>query len=71
MDEILPQVGDIYRCFYGKGNRNNKLIHIRAVVDGEYVVYRYWWQVRWNYRLVDPTFFEVGLASGHITRVED
>lgn len=71
MNETLPQVGEIYRCYYGKGNRNNKLIHIRAVVDEEYIVYRYWRNVRWNYRMEDPTFFEVGLESGHIAKAED
>lgn len=66
MDNALPQVGDSYRIDYGKGHFYNKLIHIRAIVDGEYIVYRYRRHFEWIYKLTDPTFFEVGIESGHI-----
>lgn len=66
MDNALPQVGDKYRVDFSEGHPHNKLLHVRAVVDGEYIVYRYWKRGRWVYKLTDPTFFEVGLESGHI-----
>lgn len=66
----MPVVGDRYRIDYGKGNFANKLIHIRAIVDNEYVVYRYWRHLEWIYKLEDTTFFEVGAESGHIKKVK-
>lgn len=71
MPDYLPAVGDSFRLDYGKGNRHNKLIHIRAIIDDEYIVYRYWYASDWIYKMTDPTFFEVGMESGHVTKVED
>lgn len=61
----MPQVGESYRIDYGKGNAANKLIHIRAVVDGTYIVYRYW-RSKWVYKMTDPTFFEVLAEIGRL-----
>lgn len=36
-----PQVGDIYRIFYQTGNRHNRLIHVRGLID-TVVVVRSW-----------------------------
>ena len=35
------KVGQTYRIYYNEGNRNNKVIEIRAVVDDVWVVYRH------------------------------
>jgi len=49
-DKFL-RVGAKVRVFYNDGNPNNELRHIRAVVDGEYIVYRVWGHRRWRYRI--------------------
>lgn len=63
---MMPQVGDKYRVNFGKGHPANKLLHIRSIVDDEYVVYRFWRRGYWMCKITDPTFFEVGLESGHL-----
>lgn len=69
-DEHMPAVGDTFRLNYGKGNRANKLIHIRAIVDDEYIVYRYWWRGDWVYEMTDPTFFSVNITMGVMTNAK-
>ena len=56
-----PIVGKSYRLFYNEGNHNNKKMHIRAIVDGDIIVYRYWryGKQRWQYIVDDMIFWEV------------
>lgn len=48
----LMQPGMALRVFYDEGNPSNERRHIRAIVDGEWVVYRVWQRRRrwWMYR---------------------
>lgn len=69
-DPFIPAVGDSFRLKYETNPGANRLIHVRAIVDNEYIVYRYWRHNEWIYKMTDPTYFEVGLASGHMTKVK-
>lgn len=55
------QVGDKIRFYYSPNNVNNELIHIRAIVDGDQVVFRRWSREkqRWRYAVESMTYFEV------------
>lgn len=59
------------RVFYQKGNLNNELRHIRAIVDEDMVVYCTWWKIhrRWNYKIVHISLFELGFEQGAYKRV--
>lgn len=60
---------DTVRVFYNEGNVNNKLLHIRGIVDGQYIVR--WWsrrRQRWMYKVEHPIYFEVGFKSGSMTK---
>jgi len=54
----IMSVGNSVRAFWGKNNPHNKLMHIRAVIDDDWIVYRWWsyhrrsWQyeIDWIYR---------------------
>jgi hypothetical protein len=56
-DWVKPGVS--FRVFYGEGNVNNKKLHIRAVVDDDYVVLRKWSKSkqRWFYLVEDCYYF--------------
>jgi len=47
--------GKKLRIFYNKGNINNKVVHVRAIVDDDKVVCRWWHkhQGRWVYDVLD------------------
>lgn len=49
-----------FRVFYGEGNVNNRVMHVRGVVDG-WAVVRSWSRAkqRWNYTVKHPVFFAV------------
>ena len=66
----MPAVGDSFRMDYGQGNRANKLIHVRAIVDGEYIVYRYRRGFEWVYKMTDPTFFLVNTNGEVMSKVK-
>ncbi len=57
---MIPEVGKKYRIFYGEGNRNNKVVHIRAIIDNDYFVFRQWFysKRRWEYFIEHYCFFE-------------
>ena len=48
-----PEVGKCYKLSYGKNDWNNKLIHVRAIVDEDWFVYRWWsrHKKRWRYTI--------------------
>ena len=60
--------GSTYRLYYGANNRNNKLIHVRAIVDGDQIVCRTWskGKKRWNYYVEDAIYFDV--AKEYLTK---
>ena len=47
-----------YRLFYNPGNRNNGILHVRAVVDGMFVCRR-WDGVRWRYDVKSQYYFDI------------
>lgn len=62
---------NVVRLFINAGNPNNKTMHIRAIVDGEYVVYRVWSETKQNYAyaLTDVLLFEGYIEEGWLTLV--
>lgn len=46
-----PQVGDQWRVDFGENHFANKLLHVRAVVDDDYIVVRHWKRGRWVYEM--------------------
>lgn len=65
---FMPLVGESYRLFYADGHTANKVIHIRSVIDDEYVVYRFWGKGSWVYKLEHVVWFEV--VRDRLTRVK-
>ncbi len=70
LDEWL-QPGAILKVDYGKKNPFNGRIHIRAIVDGTQIVYRYWSYKKrhWAYELNIRYWFFLLLHSNHLTKV--
>lgn len=68
MTELIKP-GITIRRFYYEGNPNNCLMHIRAIVDEEWVVYRVWSKVKrdWRYHVEYIGYFDV--AKEHLTKV--
>jgi hypothetical protein len=68
IDEMLVP-GNKIRRFYRAGNVNNCTMHIRAIVDGEYIVYRVWSKTkqRWRYGVEWRYAFEMWYENGALT----
>ena len=64
----LIEVGTKVRLFYSAGNRNNEIRHIRAVVDGDQIVYRVWRRGAWKYRIEWAYAFYLAWKDGHLNR---
>jgi len=62
------QPGRKVRIFYGDGNINNWLLYIRAVVDDDWIVSRYWNKSRqnWMYRVDSVYWFLLHQQGGHL-----
>lgn len=65
--EIL-QPGNTVRIVHGLKNPNNRLVHIRAVVDEDYIVYS-WWNIGrgWQYKLESIWYFYFCHKDGRLT----
>lgn len=52
--------GDKIRLFFGEGNSNNCILHIRAVVDRSHIVFKQWsrFKKRWNYQVESISWFD-------------
>ena len=61
MNEWRPVIGKAYNINFGKGNPNNKKIHVLAVVDEDYYVCKYWqkYKQRWNYNVEHVGFLQL------------
>lgn len=59
------------KLFYGKDNPNNKIIHVRGVVDNDKVVFCYWLKHKqyWFYKVEDMYLFELWREEGHLTEI--
>lgn len=62
------QPGKKVKQFYQAGNINNATLHIRALVDNEYVVIRQWSKSRqsWCYKVEHITMFELLYEKGYL-----
>jgi hypothetical protein len=67
-DLIKP--GNAVKIFYNPGNINNRLIHIRAIVDDDEIVYRFWSKYRqcWIYEMKNLYFFILLHRDGFLKR---
>jgi len=56
------------KLFYRKGNINNKIMHIRAIVDDEFIVYGVWLKRSkcYDYRITHFYSFYTWLENGHL-----
>lgn len=65
---IEPQVGQSWKIFFNKDNPNNKLIHIRGIVDDE-IVFRSWSTRKqyWFYYVESILFFLHYQKAGYMT----
>ena len=60
METLELRVGDKVRLYYGEGNPNNRLYHVRAIVDGMYVLRHWGYRKRqWIYTVESPLYFQV------------
>ena len=63
--------GATLRLFWGEGNPNNQTIHIRAIVDDEYVVSRFWSHSKgWRYQIEWGYWFWMIDKDGRVTVVK-
>lgn len=62
----MLEVGQTWRVDFGEGNPNNQTIHIRAVVDDAYVVFRAWSKrkQRWMYAVEPRCYFDLRIRDG-------
>jgi len=63
-------IGSKIRLYYGKDNPNNKLYHIRAFIDDEWIVYRLWLKhkKRWHYGIEHLWHFHFAFEAGLLKR---
>jgi len=52
MEFEMPEVGKTYELFYNEGNCNNMIFHVRAIVDCEYFVYKWWSTNKQSWRYI-------------------
>ena len=66
------QPGTKWRIFYNPENINNKLAHIRAIIDDDMVVWRFWSYQRqnWIYQVDHIYRFQILDNDGHLQRVK-
>jgi hypothetical protein len=74
IDYKLPEyvkVGATLRWYWNENNSNNKTVHIRAIVDGDQIVYR-WWSRRkgWQYKVEWGYWFWLLESEGRTTVVK-
>lgn len=68
----MLQPGNRVRIYCGKNSPQNKLCHIRAIVDDDYIVYKYWMKhkQRWEYKVVWTYWFQLRFESGNLSLVK-
>lgn len=71
LDKLLVP-GTSFSVYYNKGNLNNRQVHVRAIVDDEYVVYRVWFKSKgyFRYNVERIHYFDVLLRNGRIRDVK-
>ena len=58
------------QVFLGEDHPKNKILHIRAIVDDEWIVYRTWLMApqKWQYTLRHRSVFETANEDGILRR---
>lgn len=66
--EKIIKKGKSFNVFYDEGNPNNKKIHIREVIDGEYIVYKQWVKrkKKWDYYVEHFYYFFLLVKSNYL-----
>ena len=66
----LIQPGKSVAVYYGADNMNNERRHIRAIVDGKYVVYKTWSKTRqtWRYYIESMWSFHFMYIEGRLKK---
>lgn len=69
MNPIDYRPGMRLRFDYGPGNTDNRLYHVRAVVDDSYVVVRSWYRERrrWHYSVMHRVYLDQLAQLGRVT----
>lgn len=64
--------GAIFRMYYGPKHIGNRKMYIRAIVDGNQVVYRYWRKRKryWHYVVEEDFLFQEYEKSPHFILVK-
>jgi len=64
--------GEKYKIFYNKNNINNKVIHIRAIVDDYQIICRHWsrYKQRWIYTIENEYYFYLLNESDSISKIK-
>ena len=67
LDKLIQPGSKLY-IDYGKGRIHNRIIHIRAIVDDEWVVSRTWWKSKreWHYDIDHIMRFEMMQEAGNL-----
>lgn len=62
-----------WKLFFSPGNLNNKTIHIRALIDEEWIVYRKWSKrkQRWLYFIEHIYLLEMYIENGYMKLMKE
>lgn len=65
------QPGKKLKRFFQPGNINNATLHVRALVDDEYVVTRQWSKAKqgWFYKVEHISMFELLYENGNLQAI--
>ncbi len=63
--------GEKYRIFFDDNNPNNKVIHIRAIVDKEYIVCKQWFKRKkmWRYSVEHIYYLELLAKDNRLKKI--
>ena len=65
-EDLIP--GKSFKIYYGESHISNHIVHIRAIVDDEIVVFKWWHRgtQRWIYATQSLYYFKALSESGHL-----
>jgi hypothetical protein len=63
------KIGQQYNFFWNDGNPNNKILHLRGIVDSDVYVFCYWRKSKkyWNYKIESAGFLSMLIKDKIIT----
>ena len=63
------EVGDKLKFDYGPDHVSNKTLHVRAIIDKEYIVWRRWYKgCGWYYGVETDYYFYLAAENGNLKR---